>query len=498
MAPSHKPARSHKATHHPQGWHARLRPALLGLLYLCALCLLAAWEYRDRFEAFSSSCEPIDHPVESGLYARPYNAVLRWATADTAPHVVLLAIPAELEDIQSNVCLGRSYMADVLRTLAAEHPAVVVIDKFYSTTACAKEPEVTRELSEAIGSVGAPVAIAESTGTLAEKTGGACLVRKPHLTFSSPNVYHGIARFDTEKEHLPVQWSILPAGFNKDHPDAQAGDSLAWTAVQLYDGSYAKRPRVQALLHDRESYANVSIDLPRMTTTMLLCRSGKADVRKRWDVACQGAAAQPNLLGKIVVIGAEDTSDVFPVLDGHKYGFELNARYMEALLSGTYLRGLSPTAILLVFALFIFLIEGLPTLLAFARPRWKHKRFLRHAYQRRRYFWVSFWTVAFILGTGVLSLAFHFLPPLVVFGDILLVAISRLLIFAAESTEHPLIHSTGRHIHTMSEPTPYFDAPGGEGGTKGNPFPPPPPPPPPPPETDPPDPPDGQPDGGAS
>jgi len=39
----------------------------------------------------------------------------------------------------------------------------------------------------------------------------------------------------------------------------------------------------------------------------------------------------------------------------------------------------------------------------------------------------------------VLALALGYLPPLVVFGDICLVAITRLLLFAAESTGSPLI-----------------------------------------------------------
>jgi len=501
MTPSHQPSRSHTAAHPPHGRRARLRQVLLGLLYLGALCLLAGWEYRERFQAFSSVCEFLNQPEASAFYVRPYNALLQWATADTSPQVTLLAISGNLEEIQSNICMGRSYMADVLRTLATEHPSVIVIDKFYSPTGCVSDPQSTAELISAARSVSIPVLIGESTGTIHEKLDGACLVRKPQLDFGSSNVYHGLTRLESAKEHVPIRWAVLPTGFSRAQPKAEMGDSLAWTAVQLYDSAYANHARIQAVLAaDDHPYANLHIDLPRETTTDLLCRVGTAEVRRRWSVDCSNPDPRVDVLGKIVVIGAEDPSDVWAVLDHQTWGFDLQARYIEVLLSGNYLRPLPVAAAFLTFALFIFVIEGLPTMLAFFRPRWKHKIFLGHAYQRRRYFWLAFWTVAFIVITSILSLAFRYLPPLIVFGDISLLAITRLLIFAAESTEHPLLHSKGRHTHTMSQPLQSMtevNNPGGDGGTKGQPMPSPPPPPEPQ-QPDPPDPSDGQPDGGAN
>jgi hypothetical protein len=99
----------------------------------------------------------------------------------------------------------------------------------------------------------------------------------------------------------------------------------------------------------------------------------------------------------------------------------------------------------LTFAAFIFIIEGVPTLLEAFRPGWKKIRFLSRAYPRRRYAWVIFWAIATVLLASLLCLALGYLPPLVVFGDIWFVAITRLLFFVAESTETPFLHHHHHH-----------------------------------------------------
>jgi hypothetical protein len=47
----------------------------------------------------------------------------------------------------------------------------------------------------------------------------------------------------------------------------------------------------------------------------------------------------------------------------------------------------------------------------------------------------------------VLALAVGYLPPLAVFGDIVLVVVTRVLFFATETTEEPFLHphSKGHH-----------------------------------------------------
>jgi hypothetical protein len=417
---------------------ARLSWVLLGLVYFSALCTLIVWEFRDRFDYLSSICEVADAPPKSVLYSRPYAHLLDWASHDAPARVAVVAIPSELENIQDNICDARAYMADLLLATAAQHPAAIVIDRFYSAAACASNPASTQQLISVVRSLPFPVVVGESSTILGSPVDQTCLACKPQLDFGSPNVHHGLTRLNTDAERVPIIWRIIP---NSGSKKAIPLDSLSWATVKVYAPVYAAKPRMRALVEsDRHPYANLNTQLPRETSTDVLCSTATAETQQRWSVKCSPNATPPGLLGKIVVIGAENMSDHRIVLGSGMYGFDQQARYIDTLLSGSYLYALSFFASFCIFALFVFVIEGVPTLLVALRPRWKRKRFLCHAYTRRRYFWVSFWTVVFVLVTSMISLLLRYLPPLAVLGDITFVAVTRLLFFAAESSEHPLVH----------------------------------------------------------
>ena len=155
------------------------------------------------------------------------------------------------------------------------------------------------------------------------------------------------------------------------------------------------------------------------------------------------------------MIGAETTSDEKLVLDRHFWGFELQAKYIECLLSGDYLAFLPIWWGFVLFALFIFCIEGLPTFLVARRPRWRHLPLIRFAYPHRRFVWVGFWTVTIIVVTGVAALTLRYLPPLLAYGEILFISITRIMFFLVESAEDPFLHAHNhRKEHTMSSHSP--------------------------------------------
>lgn len=433
----------------PSPSHARsrrlLHRGLLGLVYLTALSGLIVWEYRDRLTEFTAACEVESPSPRSELYAMPYRRMLAWASRDSAPHVAVIAIPEELESIQSNLCLARGYMADLLKAISAQHPAEVVLDKFYSPTACsnsAAEEAEAAELPRVIRSLPFPVVIGESTRISDAEKDGACLVTRPQLDFQAPNVRHGLTQLNIEYERIPLTWRVLPSA--DSGAASTPRDSLAWAAVQAYDPTYAQHSHLPSLAAvDNQPYARLHIDLPRETSTQLLCHAGDPATLQRWSVECPQAGNDPppSLLGKIVVIGSEDERDRRLVLGASTWGFDLQARYMEDLLTGSYLRGIPILFDFILFATFVFIIEGMPTLLEAFRPEWGEKRFISAAFRRRRYAWVIFWAIAFMVVTTVLCLLIGFLPPLIVFGDIAFIAITRLLFFAAETFESPLVHS---------------------------------------------------------
>jgi hypothetical protein len=446
----------------PPDHRGRLRRILLGLLYFTTLSLLIVWEYRERLEVFTQDCELRDQ-VKSNLYNRPYEQFLDWASSGAAGHVVALAIPADLEEIQKNLCLGREYMADVLRTLAPHVPAVVVIDKFYSAGTCASAPASTQDLAQAVRALKVPVIIGESTNGLEREVASSCLVRRSQMDFGAPNVTHGLMRLNIELERLPLRWLVLSSApedarqsssraSDAEVPRAEYADSLSFAAVTAYDPAFAGQRRIrQLVLRDAHPYANLAIAIPGITTTQLLCAEDDESLRKKWSVSCPAQPALPSLAGRIVVIGAEDISDQKLVLDKRMWGFEVQARYIETLLSGDYLGYLPVEWGLILFALFVFLIEGLPTILIARRPRWRKRPFVRHAYPHRRYLWVVFWAIATICVSAFVTLALRYLPPLLVYGDILLVAVTRLLVFLAESAEDPFLQAhSHRKVHAMS------------------------------------------------
>ncbi len=444
----------------------RLRRILLGVLYLSALSLLIVWEYRERLEVLSSECTLRDQ-VKSSLYNRPYEKFLAWAAAGASHHVITLAIPEDLEDVQKNLCLGRSYMANVLRTLATQGPAVVVIDKFYSAGTCATEPSTTRDLIAAVRALTVPVIIAESTTGLESKVASSCLVRKPQLDFGAPNVIHAVARLNSEPERLPLRWLVLASAPKEKspaapEPQAEFADSLSFAAAKAFDPALVNRRSIaQLIAQDDHAYADIATEVPNISTTQLLCSAADDATRRKWSPDCASQPPIQNLRGQVVVLGAENTSDEKIVLDKHIWGFVLQARYMDDFLSGSYLRYLPITGGFALFALFIFLIEGLPTILLARRPQWRERPLLRYAYSQRRFLWVIFWTVTVIVLSALLTLSLRYLPPLLVYGDILLVAVTRLLFFIAESAEHPFLHAhSPRKEHQMStsheakDPTP--------------------------------------------
>jgi CHASE2 domain-containing sensor protein len=417
---------------------SRWKRLLLAALYLLSISGLIVWEYRDHIEAISPSCETADPETKAAFYSVVYKRMLGWASGEKATRVSVVAIPLELEDIQNNVCEGRKYLADMLRTIALEHPSEIVIDKFFGPSGCGEYPEATRELVEVMQSITVPVVVGESTKKV-PKCDETCLARKPQLDFGSANVRHGLTRLDVEAERIPITWKVLPD--ESKEAKAVVSDSLSWAAVKAYDPTFAESPHLRGIVaSDRNPFAHVSLRLPRQTSTELLCGAATAEILKRWSVQCTGQERRLNLVGKVVLIGQESSSDSWPVLSGHMWGMDIQASYIEALLSGEYLRALPVWVTFVLFAAFLFVAEGLPTFLEGYRPHWKKRRILARAFRRQRYEWVAFWTVLFIAMSSVLALAAGYLPPLAVFGDIVLVVVTRVLFFATETTEEPFLH----------------------------------------------------------
>jgi len=420
-------------------WRAAAAKLLLGTVYLLPLAGLIAWEHRDHLADFTSSCETPPNISHSALYSVPYAFFLSRASGDSVSSVSLVGIPGDLTDIQSNVCQGRLYLADLLRSIAAQHPAVIVVDKFFGPASCKAFPQSTAELLAAVQSTSIPIVVGQFTDAAPAERNGACLVRKPMLDFGAPNVHSGITRLYTELDKIPLQWEVLNSpiapGASNAPDTVTTDDTLSWAAVKLFAPDFAQRPRMRALVDSPTApFANLKIELPRQSSTQVLCSIGTAEMRTRWSVDCSGPPSTLPIAGKIVLIGSEDVVDLKKdVLGSDVWGYDLQGRYMQALLSGAYLRDTPSWVVYVLFGGFLVLIEVVPLALQALLPQWRGRLLLRSAYRRKRYLWVICWTLAFLCLTSLICLGAGYLPPLAVFGDIGIIVVARLLFLAAGS-----------------------------------------------------------------
>jgi class 3 adenylate cyclase len=423
-------------------WRAAVTRLLLAAVYLIPLAGLILWEHRDHLADLTTDCDTPPNVSHSALYSVPYAFFLSRASGDSVSFVSLVGIPGDLAEIQGNVCQGRLYLADLVRSIAAQHPAEIVIDKFFGPTTCKASPQSDAELRAAVQSVSVPIVVGESLDQAAKERNGTCQVRRPQLDFASANVHRGLTLLFTELDKIPLQWDVLnsataPSASNAPDP-VTTSDTLSWTAVKIFAPDFAQRPRMKALVDSpTAAFANLNQELPRQTSTQLLCSLGTPDMRARWSADCSGPPSTIPIAGKIVVIGAEDIVDQKTVLGSKIWGYDLQGRYMQALLSGAYLRDLPAWVIYSLFGGFLVLIELVPAALQAFLPRLGDHLLLRPAYRRKRYLWVVFWTPAFLFLASLICLGAGYLPPIAVFGDIVVLVIARLLFFAAGSSEAP-------------------------------------------------------------
>ena len=429
-----------------RSWRAIGAKLLLGAVYLLPLAGLIVWEHRDHLADFTSDCDTPPDISHSALYSVPYTFFLSRTNGDSVSSVTLVGIGGDVAEVQNNVCQGRLYLADLVRSIAAQRPAEIVIDKFFGPTACKASPQSTAELLAAVQSVSVPIVVGESLDQAASERNGTCEVRKPQLDFASPNVHRGLTLLFSELDKIPLQWDVLtsasaPTAGNA--PDTTTtSDTLAWTAVKIFAPDFAQRPRMRALVDSpTAAFANLNLELPRQSSTQVLCSFGTPEMRSRWSADCSGPPSAVPLAGKIVVIGSEDPqglTDQKNVLGSKVWGYDLQGRYMQTLLSGAYLRDLPASIIYVLFGVFLVLVELIPAALQAFLPRLRDHLLLRPAFRRKRYLWVILWTFAFLCLTTLICLGSGYLPPLAVFGDIVVIVIARLLFFAAGSSEAPI------------------------------------------------------------
>lgn len=414
----------------------RVRRIVSRIGYAVVALLLIGWEVQEGHLYQSENCDlKTAEQTESVLMTPLYSRVLAIARLKDSQQVSMVAIESGLNQIQANVCPARAFTADLLQAIAAQQPAVIAIDKFYGKNSCAPGDPDTAKLLATIASLKVPIVVGASTHSSEQNNTSSCLVMTQQL-FSpvaggngstaeadGAVVHTGLTRLNQEPLKIPLVWQVFANDSDRQVASYASGSSFALVTTELMNPALTQTKKFQKLMRSpQQPYADVADPLDRQTATNLLCTAGNTDAVKRWGLNCAGTKPL-DLKGKVVVIGAESSTDSYTVTGREMYGFELQAHYVAALLGGAYLRDISAAWLLLPLALYYCIAELLLPYMEIhkhpVRPLWH----IKHAIVWE----IGLFCVTILIGFFV-PLVFHRFPPVGIMLVMVAIFVPRILI----------------------------------------------------------------------
>jgi hypothetical protein len=390
-----------------------------------------------------------------------------------------------------NPCEGRRFMAGLVDRLSAYGPSVIAIDRYYNDDdRCPESSGANDALRVALSSVPqnqgqypvtAVVVGLDSGKATQEKeksTGGNCLIEKRALPLKANQipagrvartVHMGLARMNSDVLRIPLRWWLTPSTEEPSHEDRPVnGFALAAYTQAAIPMSAEERAKADEeiplsrypaglaslLRHDEHPYASFPKDPPpEVSPADLLCADKDgldfvrryllgihepqatipADAGHPEQAYCNGAKALPNLAGKVVVIGVrQEDVDVHDFPGGERYGVDLQAEYIDALLDNRYMKTAPAWLDWGLTILLCVLLLGLEVMPEYTTAKW----------------WVGvIWDVGAIVGVMVLSIlsleAGYFTPVfwLACSGVVLTDIVTRLF----ERMTHHVREHRGKH-----------------------------------------------------
>ena len=128
----------------------------------------------------------------------------------------------------------------------------------------------------------------------------------------------------------------------------------------------------------------------------------------------------------MVVIGAQSEADHWFVLGRKLWGYELQAQYIDALLSGGCRRAAPGYLPILLFLGFLIVLEALPF---FIRYRYRRKKRREPDFWKDDLRWLVILSVSFLLSMTLAFFFLGYLPPLLMLFAVLFI-LSSCLTFA--------------------------------------------------------------------
>jgi CHASE2 domain-containing sensor protein len=360
-----------------RGWGLRL---LIFLLALFVPVVEHAEELVERgicgtrpgLEMFLSRTGVAYLRVAAAGYRKPRS---HWVT------LVVLKKGSDPEDVLSNICKQRLYLAKLLATIQIAKPSLIVVDKYFAGLSCTDE-SANEALRAAFSASSVPMIVGLHTetrqdfekdldGVLTEPQkkafDAACLYLTPALSLDEPGVQtptpvrYGLLRMNEDTRKLPLTW---PTYFSKEDVGTKAPmvlPSLSLVAASVVDTTADGLQRIERLrkrtTHPFTSFIPLG-QIPTYSALDLICDTKQARSVQWDDCPLQNTNASV-MNGRIVMIG-EDVPDIdqHDTEIGRVPGVILQANYLESILDDRYLEpvplGLAVSASLVWLALIEF------------------------------------------------------------------------------------------------------------------------------------------------
>lgn len=347
-------------------------------IYLLLLYLPLGVEVWDDFK----KCPGGELNWSKYLSAAPfgYQRLTTSSHRSPRPHsvkIVSLAKQQEPDEIfPPHFCRQRLFMAKLLKRIETAHPAVIVIDKYFSSAACG-ENEPNEQLRNSV--VASPVPIIVGLQTLtkrdlerethlteAEKKafGDTCLVLAPAFKFDDADlpsrVKYGLTRLNRDTRKIPLEWPVYGKPRDLERGKPYLMPTLSLVAAEQFEQRMPHAQVLNELLSQRKHpFTGFLNEIPTISAIEVLC--GKKPGRDpNWencetDVSVDDA----ELRNRIVIIGEfGNKDDLHESVIGEVPGVVLQANYVESLLDDRYLRSVNKWITLLVNLLWVCIVEA--------------------------------------------------------------------------------------------------------------------------------------------
>ena len=328
------------------------RPAARSaLIFLACFLLNLTWQNRADLLSWRGSGNPCEFAEDRFSWGDKWfygEMGLLGAKPSQITSLMMLG-DGDPREVQADLCAERKYTASLIHALVNDraNARVIAIDKYYGDGCTDAEANdlLQAAVRDAVEERSVPIVVGQPTAEPRRRSAAACIVKvQPGLALERAEL--GLLQLDADTRRIPVQWPAFfsdPRSTQDEQPAAPPAKSFAFLAAQR-GASKADQQRSVDAVRDR-----VVGPIGRFRTTVkpiravdFLCAYDTAAFERTWQEKCplppSSSRGTALMVKPIVVVGEESDSDRQPFLKGEVYGAEVQAHYIDALLSGDYLR----------------------------------------------------------------------------------------------------------------------------------------------------------------